>query len=222
VDTELKTHQPTVLGVDPGVNHMALAWVGLDDGLLQRAELRPVKHLPGTPKYWMAAATVTEDDCKLPCMYAFVERAGVHGIQKRGKRIAKTERRGDVTYNWTAIEDLIGIAERLCGRLPFHPAYVLPRPASKVFQTAGGSWAIEGLHGCFDSKKAAQKAAKDAVPWQLRSWCGRTPKLERHLRLSQDTTPAEQELARQAAPKSLLHNVLDAWCIARWAQENLL
>jgi hypothetical protein len=189
VDTELKTHQPTVLGVDPGVNHMALAWVGLDDGLLQRAELRPVKHLPGTPKYWMAAATVTEDDCKLPCMYAFVERAGVHGIQKRGKRIAKTERRGDVTYNWTAIEDLIGIAERLCGRLPFHPAYVLPR--------------------------------KGADSWQLQSWCGRTSKLERHLRLSQDTTPDEQELARQSAPKSLLHNVLDAWCIARWAQENL-
>jgi len=181
-----------ILGVDPSTVDMALAWVDIETGRLEKAELRPVPRLRDVPNYVSAAATIHPGDLVSPegdPVIGVVERAGIHGIQKRGGKIAKTVRRSDVTYNWTAVEDLIAIAERLAAAEGFLLAYVLPR--------------------------------KGAVHWTQQSWCGRQSKKDRHAALLRSTTREEQALAELAAPPYKRHNIHDAWAIALWAFRGL-
>ena len=179
----------TVVGVDPGLNHVGLAGINSHTGKLIKAELLRVRN-PGARKYVDATeqtifALLDGRWQDLGPLSVYVERPGIHGIRKRGHAIAGTKTAGGVTRNWVVIEDLLSMSERLQQALGAEPAFVIGR--------------------------------KGAADWRLRSWCGRESKETRHLKLTLETEPAEQALAKQAAPPYLRHNVLDAWCIARWA-----
>lgn len=51
-----------ILGVDPGLNHLGLAWIDETTGLLLRAELREVPAFAGVPKDLVASLVLTEAD----------------------------------------------------------------------------------------------------------------------------------------------------------------
>lgn len=186
----------TIVGVDPGLNEVGLAFVDWETGRLVAADLVRVDHTDRRLKYVDAANQTVERLVQrnaegILVRSLWVERPGIHGVRKKGKAIAGTRTEGGVTRNWTVIEDLIALSERVQAQASGYPAFVIPR--------------------------------KGADHWTLDSWCGRQSKEKRHMELTLATDAIEQNIARESCGRAQakLHNVLDAWCIARWARAGI-
>lgn len=105
------------LGIDPGLNHIGLAWLRVETGQLVAAKLVTVVHSDETPKAVSANLAIPPSVARY-CARVWVEMAGIHPAgRQRGSQ--------------EPIEDLIWLCGALCEKLGGRRAPVRHRKSTE-------------------------------------------------------------------------------------------